>query len=207
MSKEQKRIIQESLFTEEEVPSIEEPEQLSDPRIMLRIKTIELNKLLNQVVSQSKSVRNDVLNTALEIGLPILAKRYGMFSGTEEQEIIKQKEELIQAQQKTIDILTEQNATLQNQMLKNFKAIRDELTHINATTSIQEYINSSTYEHLKLLLNIFIATNNAGTLSEELSDTYDNRIASQFLERKMDALNNFKKPINIQFTKSKEGDK
>lgn len=207
MSNDNKKIIQESLFTEEECPTIKKEEQLTDPRIMLRIKTVALNKLLNEVVSQSKSVRNDVLNTALEIGLPILAKRYGMYSQDEEQNIINQKDELIESLHKTIEIQNKQLELFQNQIMLNFQAIRNELLHINSSTSIQEYINSSTYEHLKFLLNMFIATNNAGTLPEELSERYDNRIAAQFKEKKDNAVRDYKLS-NMLFVNNKEqGDK
>ena len=50
--KENNKIHQESLFTEEECPTIESQEQPTDPRIMLRIKTVELNNLLNKIVKK-----------------------------------------------------------------------------------------------------------------------------------------------------------
>ena len=74
---------------------------------------------------------------------------------------------------------------------ENLKTLNKQLLEINASTSIQEYINSSTYEHLKFLLNIFIATQGAGSMSDELSHQYDNRVASQFKEKKEEALTDY----------------
>ena len=157
-------------------------------RVRLTTMKIDTVKRLWKIHDERNMSMNFLLNQAIERGLPILERLYNNYSNSDEQNIINQKDELIEALQRTIEIQNKQLELFQNQMLQYFKVIRDELLHINASTSIQEYINSSTYQHLKFLLNMFIATNNAGTLSEELSERYDNRIATQFEERKNKAV-------------------
>ena len=136
----------------------------------------------------------------------MLEKKYSIISESEEQQILNHQLEINHLLQEQNKILLDEIQELKNDKQNYYQSLRDELTHINATTSIQEYINSSTYEHLKFLLNIFIATQGAGKMSEELSRSYDNRIAEQFLEKKIDALSNFKKTNKVQFVKTKEGD-
>lgn len=210
MKENNNKIHQESLFTEEECPtvdtSINKKPRKEEHRIQCYITNKKSLERINKLSEAFSVPRNNLLNQLIEIALPILEKRYNVFSSTEEQNLLNQKDELIQAQQKTIENLLHQISIYESKTEKYFLAIRDELTHINATTSIQEYINSSTYEHLKFLLNIFIATQGAGKMSEELSRSYDNRIAEQFLEKKIDALSNFKKTNKVQFVKTKEGD-
>lgn len=109
---------------------------------------------------------------------------------------------MLRSQQVAIETLQSEIKELKDDKQKYYQSLRDELTHINATVSIQEYINSSTYEHLKFLLDIFIATQGAGRMSKELSRSYDNRIAEQFLEKKIDALSNYKKTNKVNFTKN-----
>ncbi len=146
---------------------------------------------VNLLSSKFNESRNSIINQSLEIGLPILKKRYGVMTGSDEQKLINLQEEIIRSQQVAIEALQSEIKELKDDKQKYYQSLRDELTHINATVSIQEYINSSTYEHLKFFLNIFIATQGAGKMSEELSRSYDNRIAEQFLEKKIKALSNF----------------
>lgn len=208
MSEEQKRIIQGSLFTEEEIPTVEDSSTRKiDSRIKFNISKKATLDRLNQIANNFDIPRNVLLNQLIEIGLPILEKRYGLYSNEEEQNIINQKDELIESLHKTIEIQNKQLELFQNQIMLNFQAIRNELLHINSSTSIQEYINSSTYEHLKFLLNMFIATNNAGTLPEELSERYDNRIAAQFKEKKDNAVRDYKLSKMLFVNNKEQGDK
>lgn len=208
MSNEKNKIIQESLFTEEEVPTVEDSSTRKiDSRIKFNISKKATLDRLNQIANNFDIPRNVLLNQLIEIGLPILEKRYGLYSNEEAQNIINQKDELIESLQRTIEIQNKQLELFQNQIMLNFQAIRNELLHINSSTSIQEYINSSTYEHLKFLLNMFIATNNAGTLPEELSERYDNRIAAQFKEKKDNAVRDYKLSKMLFVNNKEQGDK
>lgn len=193
-------IKQESLFTEEEVPTVEQSSRKEAHRFNCRINKIDTINRIDSISTKFDIPRNIVFNQILELGLPILERRYNIYSGTEEQNIINQKDAIIEEQKKMIEDLKEQNQNLTSIIAKldsSIKSLNNNLIDINASVSIQEYINSSTYEHLKFLLKIFIATQGAGALSEELSNQYDNRIASQFKEKKEEAL------INYHLSKSK----
>ena len=205
-----RNIIQESLFTEEECPTVESqsPKECrkEEHRFNTRLTSLDSIKRINNLLEQYSIPRNTLFNEIIEMGLPLVERKYGILTKSEEQSIINNLTEIIETLKQQNKILLDEIQELKNDKQNYYQSLRDELTHINATTSIQEYINSSTYEHLKFLLNIFIATQGAGKMSEELSRSYDNRIAEQFLEKKIDALSNFKKTNKVQFVKTKEGD-
>ena len=175
-------------------------------RIRLNSISVDSVNRLCKLHDEKNVSMNKLLNELIEVGLPMLERKYHNYSNNDEENIINQQNEVIQLLKEKNNLLESELKELRRMFNEKLDAIRDELTHINATVSIQEYINSSTYEHLKFLLNIFIATQGAGKMSEELSRSYDNRIAEQFLEKKIDALSNFKKTNKVQFVKTKEGD-
>jgi len=210
MKENNNKIHQESLFTEEECPTVDSqsPKEFrkEEHRFNTRLTSLDSIKRINNLLEQYSIPRNTLFNEIIEMGLPLVERKYGILSKSEEQSIINNLTEIIETLKQQNKILLDEIQELKNDKQNYYQSLRDELTHINATTSIQEYINSSTYEHLKFLLNIFIATQGAGKMSEELSRSYDNRIAEQFLEKKIDALSNFKKTNKVQFVKTKEGD-
>ena len=210
MKENNNKIHQESLFTEEECPTVEDLSKNNprkeEHRFNTRLTSLDSIKRINNLLNTYSIPRNTLFNEIIEMGLPLVERKYGILTKSEEQSIINNLTEIIESLKQQNQILLDEIQELKNDKQNYYQSLRDELTHINATTSIQEYINSSTYEHLKFLLNIFIATQGAGKMSEELSRSYDNRIAEQFLEKKIDALSNFKKTNKVQFVKTKEGD-
>lgn len=211
-------IKQESLFTEEEVPTVELPtstkKRKQENRIQCFIDRTNTLDRINFLSENFNTPRNVIFNQLIEVGLPILEKRYNIYSSSDEQNIINQKDAIIEEQKKMIEDLKEQNQNLTSIIAKldsSIKSLNNNLIDINASVSIQEYINSSTYEHLKFLLKIFIATQGAGALSEELSNQYDNRIASQFKDKKEEALTNYhlskSKVYNEFVNKNRKDDK
>lgn len=175
-------------------------------RIRLNSISVDSVNRLCRLHDEKNVSMNKLLNELIEVGLPMLERKYHNYSNNDEENIINQQNEVIQLLKEKNNLLESELKELRRMFDKKLDAIRDELTHINATVSIQEYINSSTYEHLKFLLNIFIATQGAGRMSEELSRSYDNRIAEQFLERKLDALKNFLLKYNNFYLGDKETD-
>lgn len=160
-------------------------------RIRLNSISVDTVNRLCKLHDEKNVSMNKLLNELIEVGLPMLERKYHNYSNNDEENIINQQNEVIQLLKEKNNLLESELKELRRMFDKKLDAIRDELTHINATVSIQEYINSSTYEHLKFFLNIFIATQGAGKMSEELSRLYDNRIAEQFLEKKIKALSKF----------------
>lgn len=212
-------IIQESLFKEDELESIESgSSQTKKRKFESRLRCDINNKKsldrINFLSENFNTPRNVIFNQLIEVGLPILEKRYNIYSSSDEQNLINQKDAIIEEKNKIIDEQNEQIKNLTSIIAKldsNIKSLNNNLIDINASVSIQEYINSSTYEHLKFLLKIFIATQGAGALSEELSNQYDNRIASQFKEKKEEALTNYhlskSKVYNEFVNKNRKDDK
>ena len=106
-------IKQESLFTEEEVPTVELPTSTKKRKVESRLRCDINNKKsldrINFLSENFNTPRNVIFNQLIEVGLPILEKRYNIYSSSDEQNIINQKDAIIEEQKKMIEDLKEQN--------------------------------------------------------------------------------------------------